>query len=222
VTPFDAIALRVMLETFYPIVTPSALRRARSERPDYFAGGVLFGTKGDKLRLADGREFDCIAGTSGPHPTWWVGLIEPGEGGGENPFPLEEGPLTPLDLETFRVPRAAPEFEALAIVHAAELGDADRQAETARGDVGSPDVLAALSGSIGEAADATWRAGDTLARELETVDPLGLLEETSGTGGQVESVTGEWDSDEPPPDPSLPETTTPEGSEPTNPEPTEE
>jgi hypothetical protein len=40
VTPFDGAALLAMLLAFYPAVSAAALARARSERPEYFAGGT--------------------------------------------------------------------------------------------------------------------------------------------------------------------------------------
>jgi hypothetical protein len=65
VTPFDPVALLAMLQAFYPTPSGAALAQARAERPEYFAGGELFGSKGDKLRLGDGRVFDCIFAAGG-------------------------------------------------------------------------------------------------------------------------------------------------------------
>jgi hypothetical protein len=66
VTPFDPFALLSMLLAFYPAVSPAAFAQARRERPEYFAGGSIIGSKGDKLQLPDGRVFDCIFASGGP------------------------------------------------------------------------------------------------------------------------------------------------------------
>jgi hypothetical protein len=103
-TPFDAVALLAMLLAFYPTVNASELARARRERPEYFAGGTLLGSKGDKLRLPDGRIFDLIQNAGGlPGQQRWQ-VIEPGPSVPE-PWPLEAGPLTPIDVD--RLPAAA-------------------------------------------------------------------------------------------------------------------
>src|SRR5262245_54320550 len=110
---FDPVALLVMLLTFYPIVSVPELRRAQLERPEYFGGGVFIGSKGEKLKLPDGRIFDCIAGTSGPNPQWWVGDVTNEPPGAGDPYPLEEGPLRLLDETIFPRPTPARDFETL-------------------------------------------------------------------------------------------------------------
>jgi hypothetical protein len=75
VTPFDPAALVAMLRAFYPIVGRAALRRARSERPEYFAGGTLIGSSQTHLQLADGRIFDLILNEGAPQgQTAWQAL----------------------------------------------------------------------------------------------------------------------------------------------------
>lgn len=59
-TPFDPDTLQAMLTVFYPRASAAALRVARIERPEYFAGGQLVGHGGDELALGDGRRFRCI------------------------------------------------------------------------------------------------------------------------------------------------------------------
>lgn len=59
-TPFDPIALTIMLRTFYPFATPADLARARRERPEYFAAGRLRGHDGTLLELPDGRLFQIV------------------------------------------------------------------------------------------------------------------------------------------------------------------
>src|SRR4051812_36178944 len=104
-----------MLRAFYPEVTPANFALARSVRPEYFAGGVIFGTKGDKLRLPDGRVFDCIvnAGLSVALRSWAPQLVDPTAGGADDPFALEEGRLTPLDEDFTLPPRDDSGFTAL-------------------------------------------------------------------------------------------------------------
>ena len=47
--------------------TPQDLQRAYQERPEWFEGAQIFGSKGDKIRFADGKEYDVInaAGAGG-------------------------------------------------------------------------------------------------------------------------------------------------------------
>lgn len=40
--------------------TPADLQRAFSERPEMFHGASILGSKGDKIRFADGRVYDVI------------------------------------------------------------------------------------------------------------------------------------------------------------------
>jgi hypothetical protein len=57
---FDPGTLPQLLAAFYPVVTPAHFALARQEHPDWFGDGVIFGSKGDKLRFPDGRQYDCI------------------------------------------------------------------------------------------------------------------------------------------------------------------
>lgn len=64
-TPFDPGVLQAMLVVFYPRASAAALRIARIDRPEYFAGAQISGAAGDELVLDDGRRFRCLdyAGT---------------------------------------------------------------------------------------------------------------------------------------------------------------
>jgi hypothetical protein len=65
--------------------TPDDLRRAFAENPDAFHGAQQFGSKGDKIRFADGKEFDVIqaAGLGG---TGWQELWD------NDPNAQQQGP----------------------------------------------------------------------------------------------------------------------------------
>lgn len=123
--PFDQAALLGMLLAFYPVVSVANLRTARQERPDYFGGGTLGGTSGEKLFLPDGRIFDLIFAVEDPTRRRWQ-VIDVTAGGDEpNPFPLEPGPLEPLDADLFPEPTPQPLFEALVGDGIRELWDAE-------------------------------------------------------------------------------------------------
>jgi hypothetical protein len=101
--PFDPGALPRLLETFYPVVTPANLALARQEFPDWFGGGVLFGSKGDKLRLPDGREYDLILASGGPIAgrRWQATLIDPTAVSADDVFARDEGSLTTIDEDVW-------------------------------------------------------------------------------------------------------------------------
>jgi hypothetical protein len=124
VTPFDPDALLAMLLAFYPTPSAAALRQARAERPDYFAGGTLIGSKGDKLRLGDGRVFDLVFASGGlpGQQRWQVIDVTNDPGSAGDPFALEAGPLTPIDSTDVWPGSPAPGFESYV---AGELGALD-------------------------------------------------------------------------------------------------
>lgn len=57
---FDAGLLESMLRVFYPTASPAALRLARLERPEYFAGAQLVPERPGELVLDDGRTVRCL------------------------------------------------------------------------------------------------------------------------------------------------------------------
>lgn len=190
-TPFDPYALLAMLLAFYPVVSVMNLIRARAERPDYFAGGTLFGSCGEKLRLPDGRVWDLIYDCGGPNARWQA--IEPGPGGdgGGDGFELEPGPLTPLDETTAIPPLSDPSFEPLVTDSIGEvrtleglMGDA---ATTMTTDAAPGAIGDALDAALGEAQEGHWRGGQSL--EGATVGDL--VETTDGLNGQIDAGTGE-------------------------------
>lgn len=199
-TPFDPVALVAMLLAFYPVVGSLALAVARAERPEYFSGGVLFGSKGDKLRLPDGREWDLIAnsGLDVSQRRWQALYIDPTAPRVDDPFALEEGPLTPLDEPTPIAVSDGGTFAALLGDALHELGATD-------------DVLASAATAMAEGAPATdldARTAGLLDDVLTThaaavtatdaLDPGALLEGQQSAGNALDAQAHEWD--EPSPD----------------------
>src|SRR5213592_2880219 len=145
-----------MLKAFYPVPSGAAFAQARRERPEYFAAGVIFGSKGDKLRLPDGREFDCIVAAGGPVSgrSWYCGLIVDDPNAQPDPFPLEPGPLDPLDEDAAIGPALDRDLEALVARGLSDLS-------------GSDDRLAAA----GQAVIVVDGAGDIERSYAELVEP---------------------------------------------------
>jgi hypothetical protein len=201
-TPFDAVALLAMLLAFYPTVNASELARARRERPEYFAGGTLLGSKGDKLRLPDGRIFDLIQNAGGlPGQQRWQ-VIEPGPSVPE-PWPLEAGPLTPIDVTVWAPPRPADEtFESLVSTHLAELEGSDRVLDVARSDLaGGADRARELEDD--RALDDGAAVVDEIHRSSAGTEIADLADASNGQAGAIDSTDNEYD--EAPPDPKIPD-----------------
>jgi len=203
-TPFDPVALLVMLLTFYPVVSVAALQRALRERPEYFAAGVLVSTSGEKLQLPDGRVFDLIFDVDGVSggPRWQV--IEAFPGDATDPFPLERGPLVPIDIDGILPPAPEPTFAALMGQALGELGatepiiDSAIRDLVAAGDDGGLD--AEYDDTIGPAA--ATLTGDVV--ELEQLRVTELLEQSEGVEREVDDSEGDFpplpsDAPEPPP-----------------------
>lgn len=198
-TPFDPVALVVMLLTFYPVVSVPALQLARAERPEYFAGGVLGGSKGEKLTLPDGRVFDLIYAAGGPPSAmrWQAIDVTDGGGGDADPWPLEDGPLTPLEETFVFPPRQDGRFESLVTRELEALGGADDVLQRAAQAVTELDGGAAI-----DAADARWlaparEAHDRTRRAIEADDPGAELEAAQSTDSHVTATAAEYDEDEP-------------------------
>lgn len=206
-TPFDGTALLAMLLSFYPSVNGSELARARRERPEYFAGGLVFGSKGDKLGLPDGRVFDLIFASGGlPGQQRWQ-VIEPGPGDVGDPFPLEAGPLTPIDAGLEPAPGEATTFQALVADAVESLGASDG-------------VLAAASQRVTEAA-ASGVLVDDGGGELADVEQVVAEIERSRDADALAEIVGQVESlaqaievtdseyDEAPVEPPVPDITMP-------------
>lgn len=198
-TPFDAAACLAMLVAFYPIVGPGALLRARSERPEYFAGGTIGGREGDKLTLPDGRVFDCIFQVNTPQQHWQMLLLsaEGGSGGEIDPFALEDGPLVPIDESALELAPLGPVFEDFVTgragelaPHLARIGFAHRDAAL----LPPREQLAAAFGEIDDVAGGSDEAGGA----LDHVRPWELLGTTDAHAGAAGFERDTYT--EPPPD----------------------
>jgi len=198
-TPFDPIALLAMLQAFYPVVGPAALARARRERPDYFAGGELVGSSGDKLRLLDGRIFDLIFDVLGPNTRWQA--IEVGAGPGapdvDDPFALEAGPLVPIDLSAWPDTPAPPVFTPLVAGAIQELGASGTILDDASSTIAAHSSPAAFEDAFGRTIEpaATQLAAEGYA--LDQADPSDVLVQTAAQSSAIDAEAGVYD--EPPP-----------------------
>jgi hypothetical protein len=201
-TPFDATALLVMLLAFYPTVSGAELARARRERPEYFAAGVLFGTKGDKLQLPDGRVFDLIANAGGLPGTQRWQVIEPGPSV-DDPWPLEPGPLTPIDASGADTPPGErTTFQSLVAGAIDAIGGSDAALQSA----GSRMSDGALS-TAGGAGDETalGDAGEAIDRQVRARGAFDVSDDIAQLGALADSISAlEGENDEPPPSPQVP------------------
>jgi len=202
VTPFDPSACLAMLLAFYPVVTPAALALARSERPEYFAAGLIFGSKGDKLQLPDGRVFDVIQNAGGLPGTQRWQMIEPGPGGGDEVFPLEPGPLTPIDPGPDVVVGNAGTFEALVGGALESLvgaeGVLDSAAHRVTEGIAAGALIDGASTELDDVEQVAWEIGVARSAE-ELADVIGQVDEL---GGAIDATDADYD--EPPPQPALP------------------
>jgi hypothetical protein len=202
VTPFDATALLVMLLAFYPTVSGAELARARRERPEYFAAGVLFGTKGDKLQLPDGRVYDLIANAGGlPGSQHWQ-VIEPGPSV-DDPWPLEPGPLTPIDTSgTTTPPGERTTFQTLVADAIGAIAGSDAALQSA----GSRMADGALS-TAGGAGDETalGDAAEALDRQVRARGAFDVSDDIAQLGALADSIASlEGENADPPPAPAIP------------------
>ncbi len=206
-TPFDGTALLAMLLAFYPTPSPAALVQARAERPEYFSGATLIGRSGDKFQLPDGRIFDVIFAVDGaPSQRRWQ-MIEavPGDASAD-PWPLEEGPLTPLD-EPIDAP--APDAMFLGIVGGGldSLGASAETVDAAHSTLADGAAAAELADAGGGELD---DAGDALDRQVRDRGAFALGDELEALDGiDAGAASIESDNDEPPGRPSLPPDPTP-------------
>ncbi len=194
-TPFDGAALLAMLLAFYPVVSAAALAKARTERPEYFAGAVFIGHSGDKIQLPDGRIFDLIFAVDGPVAGRRWQVIEPGPAGDADPWALEEGPLTPAEWLDAPTTGTAGTFEALVGGAVESLGGSDRVLEAA----GNTVAASAASGAL---ADAGGTELDDVDQAVAEIAGSRSAQDASGGGGTIESTDSEYD--EAPPEPQMP------------------
>lgn len=203
-TPFDPFALVAMLTVFYPVVSSASLARAFAERREYFAGGRLTGSKGDKLTLPDGRVWDLIFAAGGPPAARrWQALDVTEDGPAPNdPFALEDGPLTYLDEELGTLPPIGETFEALVAGHLAAFGDSDGLLARAAVDVAEFDGARRVADDYDRTIVPALEGHANVGRALDGQD-LGDELDAAGGAGEIIDATGPLYDDPPPAD--LPE-----------------
>lgn len=191
-TPFAPAALLAMLLTFYPIVSVANLQIARRDRPEYFAGGTLFGTTGEKLRLPDGRVFDLIFDASNPDPARrrWQVIAASGAGDSGGLFPLEAGPFTPIDESAWPAPHAVPVFVPLVASAYASLGDADGLFGQASSTLVAASSSAALQSVFSDTINRAEDRVDSSRNNLTAADPSDVI---VASGGQVPAIASRED-----------------------------
>jgi hypothetical protein len=187
VTPFDPVALVMMLQAFYPSVTRTSLERAFRERPEYFAGGQLIGRLSDALRLPDGRIFDIVFAAWTAQSRWQALDVTHAAPGPDDPFPLDAGPLVEIDVDAALPPIGDPMFVplvsgAIGEVQSLEgrMGDA---ATTIAVDTQPGGLGEQLDAALGDAQQAHWSA----ARALEGENVGDLIDTTDGLSRSIDS-----------------------------------
>ena len=220
-TPFDPWALLAILEAFYPEPTAASLRRARSERPEYFAGGTLIGRSGDKLQLPDGRIWDLIFGVDGPRPPRrWIAIdVTDPDPNAVPGFELEPGPLEPLDEEMLLFPPHADIFTPLVAGHLEGLEGSDGVLATAATAVLAHDGAGRLERDWARVMEPAIAQHATIRVALDGDDPIAVLAAATGHDGEIEGGRRDYD-EPPPPDIAEPSVGEPPGKgEPGGPEP---
>ena len=199
-TPFDGAALLAMLRAFYPVVSVAQLQAARRERPEYFGAGVLFGTKGEKLRLADGRVFDLIfAAGAGPGVARWQVIDVTDEAGSvPSPWPLEDGPLRPLDDDAAAPPATAETFEALVAGELEAFGASDAVLDAAAVAVTELGAVVGVDDGSGAEFDGALEHHAAMRQALEVDDPAPELEAAGLTRGTIDAALTDYDEPVPP------------------------
>jgi hypothetical protein len=192
VIPFDGHALLVMLLTFYPEVTRASLERAFRERPAYFAGGRLIGRHGEVLQLDDGRLFDLAFAAWTPESRWQVlDVTNPGPGDPEA-FPLEPGPLTPIDPDAILPPFSPPVFEPLVAGHLAELPHTDAGLGASHSELVARQRPGVFDGIYEDTAGAAARTHAGHLGAIHEINPFPLLVQTDGLNGLIGARLSEY------------------------------
>jgi hypothetical protein len=210
VTPFDPAALVAMLRSFYPAPSGAAFVRARGERPEYFAGGTIFGSKSDKLRLPDGREFDCIVAAGGPAAgrAWQCALIDPNAPGAADPFPLEPGALEPIDEDMVIFPGGEPPLEGIVAADLSGLDGADGILEAGAADVAAFDGATVLDDTYRDLVEPAAEHHAGVRAALDADDPADVIDATNSHDGEISSGQDDYVEEEPPlidlPEPGRP------------------
>lgn len=203
---FNPDALVAMLTTYYPVVSPAAFARARVERPAPFWGGIIIGSKGDKLRLPTGRIFDCIYAAGGlPSQQRWQ-AIDVTDAGPDpaDPFPLEPGPVEFLyDADVLQA-RGLPDFESFVTGQLEPLNGADDVLSGAGASVLDFPGADAVDGAGRALLDPAIEAHVAIRAALDGDDPIDELGAASEHAG-VPDTAGQQYVDEPPADVPTPD-----------------
>lgn len=199
-SPFDGGALVAMLQAFYPTVSGAAFALARRERPEYFGGGVIFGSKGDKLRLPDGREYDCIFAAGGPPSArrWTCSLIDPTAGGDEDPFALEDGPLEAVDEEIVIFPGGDPSFESLVTGPLGTLNGAEERLDGSAEAIVAWDGADRVDGSFRALVEPATDAHKRMRAVLDNDNPADVIAATNAHDPEIDGARGDYVEPAPP------------------------
>jgi hypothetical protein len=221
-TPFSPSALVAILLAFYPTVSGAELARARRERPEYFAGGSLGGSHGDKLTLPDGACWDCIfgSGTGDVTVMHWQ-CIPCGDGTPGDPvFALAPGPFRPLDGSVWPAPAPVVVFVPLVTDALSELGTSDAILSAAESSVAEHSSGAAFDAAVsGAVNDGDAARVQEFAPLLQAV-PADVLEAMNDRSGTIDAGEADAEFEPPPykvPDPpgNPPQDDTPQPGDPT-------
>lgn len=198
--PFDPGALVVMLNAFYPAVSAAAFAKARAERAEYFGGGVIFGSKGDKLRLPDGREYDCIVAAGGPASArrWSCSLIDPTDAGDDDPFPLEDGPIEYADEDLVIFVGGDRSFEGIIADGLRPLDGADEVLGAAAQGAIEFNGAADLENSFGRRVEPAAGAHARIRAALENDNPADVIDATNRHDGEIDGAREDYAEPDPP------------------------
>jgi hypothetical protein len=189
-----------MLLTFYPDVSAAAFARARRERPEYFSGGTIVGSHGDKLRLPDSHIWDCIFdvenATGQRH--WQCIDVSDGGGTGDPVFALEPGPLTPIDETQWPKPTPQPVFLPIVVDALDGLAGSDTVLGSAASTIAEASSGAAFDAAVsGAIDDGDGQRGAQLGAALGAT-PDDVLDSTTGSGGTIAGGEGDAEFAAPP------------------------
>lgn len=192
-----------MLLAFYPAVSAAALALARSERPEYFAGAIVIGHSGDKFQLPDGRIFDVIFAVDGPAAGRRWQMLDVTLGGPDTVFPLEPGPLEPIDPGPELSGFNSGTFEALVGGELDSLGGADGVLDNAAQRVTEGIEAGALIDGASTELDDVEQVAAEISHARSAEELADVIGQVDGIGGAIDAT--EADYDEPPPQPPVPQ-----------------
>jgi hypothetical protein len=183
--PFDPGAMVTMLQAFYPVPTVANLRRASQERPDYFAGGTLFGSCGEKLLLPHGQAWDLMYDCGGLNARWQAIDVTAGGGPSDDPFALDPGPLDRLELPDATPPVPDDTFTQIVAGALRELGASDDQLQLAGTVLVEASAPTGLGDQLSAALDDAMRAAEGQQRAIDALTP----EDLARAAGDAKTVT---------------------------------